>query len=73
LTLEIWSLQPGNGEVLKVADLLVAFLRSANLSLQGFQLIDLRFVSFDARREGNGRFAKGRLRLRAVTEELPGG
>ena len=73
LTLEIWSLQPGNGEALKLADLLLTFLRSATLSLQGFQLIDLRVLSFEARRESNGRFAKGRLRLRAVTEELPGG
>ena len=73
MTLEIWSLQPGHGEVLKLADLLLTFLRSARLALQGFQLVDLRFVSLEARRESNGRLAKGRLRLRAVTEELSGG
>jgi hypothetical protein len=73
MTLEIWSLQPGQGEVLKLADLLLTFLRSARLALEGFQLVDLRFVSFEARRESNGRLAKGRLRLRAVTEELSGG
>ena len=72
-TLEIWSLQPGNGETLKLADQLLTFLRSASLPLQGFQLIDLRFVSFEARRESNGRFAKGRMRFRAITEENAGG
>ena len=72
-TLEIWSLQPGQGEVLKLADLLQTFLQSATLSLQGHQLIDLRFLGFEARRESNGRFAKGRLRFRAITEESAGG
>ena len=72
-TLEIWSLQPGNGETLKLADQLLTFLRSASLPLQGFQLIDLRFVSFEARRDSNGRFAKGRMRFRAITEENAGG
>ena len=72
-TLEIWSLQPGNGETLKLADQLLTFLRSASLPLQGFQLIDLRFVSFEARRESNGRIAKGRMRFRAITEENAGG
>jgi len=72
-TLEIWSLQPGHGEVLKLADLLQTFLQSASLSVQGFQLIDLRFLGFEARRESNGRFAKGRLRFRAITEESAGG
>ena len=73
LTLEIWSLQPGHGEVLKLADQLQIFLQSASLTLQGFQLIDLRFLWFEARREANGRFAKGRMRFRAITEETAGG
>ena len=72
-TLEIWSLQPGNGETLNIGDRLLTFLLSATLKLQGFQLIDLRFVSFEARREANGRFAKGRMRFRAITEENAGG
>jgi hypothetical protein len=72
-TLEIWSMQPGNGEVLKLADLVQTFLQSASLSLQGFVLVDLRFVWFEARRESNGRFAKGRMRFRAITEESAGG
>ncbi len=72
-TLEIWSTQPGHGEVLKLADLLQTFLQSAILSLQGFQLVDLRFLWFEARREMNGRFAKGRMRFRAITEESAGG
>jgi hypothetical protein len=66
--LEIWSTQPGNGETLQLADLVVACLAAAPLQPVGCQLIDLRFVSFEARRESNGRFAKGRLRFRAITE-----
>jgi hypothetical protein len=72
-TLDIWSSQPGNGETLKIADQILDFLGRTALQLQGAQLIDLRFVSFEARRESNGRFAKGRLRFRAITEERPGG
>ena len=72
-TLDIWSSQPGNGETLKIADQILDFLGRAVLQLQGAQLIDLRFVSFEARRESNGRYAKGRLRFRAITEERPGG
>ena len=72
-TLDIWSSQPGNGETLKIADQILDFLARTALQLQGAQLIDLRFVSFEARRESNGRFAKGRLRFRAITEERPGG
>ena len=60
-------------EVLKLADLVQTFLQSASLSLQGFVLVDLRFVWFEARRESNGRFAKGRMRFRAITEESAGG
>ena len=73
LTLEIWSQQPGHAEVLKLADRLQTFLQTASLTLQGFQLIDLRFLGFEARRESNGRFAKGRLRFRAITEDSAGG
>jgi hypothetical protein len=72
-TLDIWSSQPGNGETLKIADQILDFLGRTVLQLQGAQLIDLRFVSFEARRESNGRYAKGRLRFRAITEERPGG
>ena len=72
-TLDIWSSQPGNGETLKIADQILDFLGRTALQLQGAQLIDLRFVSFEARRGSNGRFAKGRLRFRAITEERPGG
>ena len=72
-TLDIWSSQPGNGETLKIADQILDFLGRAVLQLQGAQLIDLRFVSCEARRESNGRYAKGRLRFRAITEERPGG
>ncbi len=71
--LDIWSLQPGNGETLKLADLILGFLQKTVLQLDGFHLVDLRFVSFEAKREANGRFAKGRLRFRAITEANPGG
>ena len=73
LALEIWSSQPGNGETLRLADLICKFLGKAALTLEGFQLVDLRFLSFEARRAADGRLANGRLRYRAITEINAGG
>jgi hypothetical protein len=72
-TLEIWSAEPGAIETLELADLIVDALARASVQPQGFALIDLRFVSFETKRESNGRVARGRLRLRAVTEPKTGG
>ena len=73
LTLDIWSMQPGNSETLRLADLIVAFLSRTTLQLDDAALVDLRFVSFESRRESHGRYARGRLRFRAITEEQAGG
>lgn len=72
-TLEIWSAGPGVIEAIEIADLIVDALARASLQPQGFTLIDLRFASFETRRESNGRLARGRLRFRAVTELRTGG
>ena len=72
-TLDIWSAGPGSIETIEIADVIVDALGRASLQPQGFALIDLRFVSFETRRESNGRMARGRLRFRAVTEPRTGG
>ena len=72
-TLDIWSAGPGSIETIEIADVIVDALGRASLQPQGFALIDLRFVSFETRRESNGRFARGLLRFRAVTEPRTGG
>ena len=70
LTLEVWSAQPGAREALAIADLVSRLLDGAALTLDDHRLIDLRFVSLETRRDGNGRFARASLRLRAITERL---
>ena len=70
LAFDVWSLQPGMHEVLVIADLLSRVLQDTVLTLTDHRLVDLRFASLDTRREQNGRYARGMLRLRAVTETL---
>ena len=72
-TLDIWSSAPGASETIELGDLIVDALGRATLQPQGFALIDLRFVSFEAQRESNGRLARGRVRFRAITEPKAGG
>jgi len=71
-TLEIWSAGPGASETIELGDLIVDALARATLQPQVCALIDLRFVSFEARREANGRLARGRIRFRAITETKAG-
>jgi len=66
--LDIWSAAPGTRETIQIADLIVALLARTPIQLQTHTLVDLRFVSFEAARQSNGRVARGRLRLRAITE-----
>ena len=68
--LNVWSLQRGLREALDIADRVAALLDDAALALDGHRLVNLRLVSLETRREGNGRFARASLRFRAVTEAV---
>lgn len=69
-TLALVSTQRGLGSALGVAQQIVVLLDEAPLVLEGHRLVDLRFVSLDARRDQSGRFARVSLLFRATTEYL---
>jgi hypothetical protein len=70
LNLTVVSPQRGLGEGLAIAQQIIDLLDEAGLSLAGHALIDLRFVSLDARRDPNGRLARVLILFRATTEYL---
>jgi hypothetical protein len=69
-TLAVVTTQRGLGIALGVAQQIVGLLDEAALSLEGHALVDLRFVSLDAKRDQSGRFARVSLIFRATTEYL---
>lgn len=70
LTLAVVTTQRGVGSALGLAQQIVDRLDEAPLALEGHALIDLRFVSMDAKRDPNGRFARVSILFRATTEFL---
>ena len=45
-------------------------LHDADLTLEGFHLVNLRFQSGETRRESDGATWRGTIRFRAVTEKI---
>jgi hypothetical protein len=70
LNLHAWSRQGGLKESLEIAARAVAILDDADLPLAGHRLVNLRWVSTEAKREPGGRHRFAQLRFRAVTEPL---
>jgi hypothetical protein len=68
LTLAVVTTQRGVGSALALAQQIIDRLDEAPLTLEGHTLIDLRFVSMDAKRDPNGRFARVSIVFRATTE-----
>lgn len=68
LTLTVVTTQRGLSAALGVSQQIVALLDEAPLALEHHDLIDLRFVSLDTRRDQSGRFARVSLLFRATTE-----
>jgi hypothetical protein len=68
--LTIWSQQRGVQECLSIAALVCDTLDNARLTLQGWQLVNLRVHAIDTRREANGRLARTSVRLRATMEKI---
>lgn len=66
--LSIWSTQRGVREALDIAERVVELLDEAPLTLAGANLVDLRFVQLETKRDATGRFARANLRFRATTE-----
>ncbi len=70
LTLAVVTTQRGQGVAMGLAQQIVDRLDEAPLALEGHALVDLRFVSMDARRDQGGRFARASILFRATTEYL---
>lgn len=69
-TLAVVTTQRGLGAALGIAQQVVTLLDEAPLKLEHHNLVDLRFVSLDTRRDQGGRFARVLLLFRATTEYL---
>lgn len=69
-TIAVISSERGLGLALAIAQQIVDLLDEAPLSLDGHALVDLRFVSLDAKRDASGRFARVSILFRATTEYL---
>jgi len=70
LVIGVTSTMRGLSEALELAQRIADLLEEAPLTLQDHQLVDLRFLSMETRREQSGRFARVNLRFRATTEYL---
>ncbi|MEA2857146.1 MAG: hypothetical protein QOH98_1467 [Methylobacteriaceae bacterium] len=66
----VWSAERGTKEAIEIGNSVIALLDDAMLDLDGYKLVNLRFVQFETKREANGRFARVNLRFRATTEDL---
>ncbi len=67
---DVWSVHRGVHEALAIAKLVADALDDADLTLVGHALVLVRVQSIETSRERRGRFARARLRLRAITEAL---
>jgi hypothetical protein len=70
LTLAVVTTQRGLGVALGIAQQITDTLDEAPLALDGHTLIDLRFLSMDAKRDQSGRFARVAILFRATSEFL---
>ena len=72
LTLHVWSRADGRREVHELMAAIRVALHDVALVVVGHRLVNLRHEFSDARREPDGETYHGIVRLRAVTEPLPG-
>jgi len=68
LTLHVWSRTPGRKEVQEIIALLSTSLHDTALTLEDHTLVNLRFLTSEARRDLDGETYHGIVRFRAVTE-----
>ena len=68
--LSVWSTQRGVREALDIGERIVELLDEAPLILAGANLVDLRFMQLETKRDATGRFARANIRFRATTETV---
>jgi predicted oxidoreductase len=66
----VWSAARGTKEAIEIGNSVIDLLDDVLLDLEGYKLVNLRFVQFETKREAHGRFARVNLRFRATTEDL---
>lgn len=69
LVFNAYSRGGGRSEAKAIMGALNAVLHEAELELEGFTLVNLRFLDAETRREPDGATWRGTIRFRAVTEE----
>ncbi|MDO8289721.1 MAG: DUF3168 domain-containing protein [Parvibaculum sp.] len=70
LSLNVYSRSGGRAEAKAIMGAVHRALHDAELTLDGFALINMRFQSAETRRESDGATWRGTIRFRAVTEPL---
>ena len=70
LFLDVWSQPPGAREALEIMALIADALNDAQLTLPGATCVLVRVLDTQTTREVGGRFARGRLRVRALVEPV---
>lgn len=64
------SRHAGRAEIRRLIDVFYDALHEADLAVEGFRLVSIRFVFADALRRGESDLYQGAARFRAVTEAL---
>ncbi len=70
LSLHVFSRAGGRAEAKSIMGAVHSVLHDAGLTLEGFSLVNLRFLSAETRRESDGATWRGTIRFRAVTEPI---
>lgn len=70
VTLHVWSKAKGKAESLAVIEAATARLHDADLTLHGYQLVNLRLEFSEMRFDDDLSVYHGLMRFRAVTEEV---
>jgi len=69
LALHAFSRGGGRAEAKRIMGAVNAALHDASLTLEGHELVNLRFLDGTTRREADGMTWRGTIRFRAVTEQ----
>ena len=70
LSFYVFSRVGGRAEAKAVMGAVNAALHDASLTLEGYRLINMRFLNAETRQESDGATWRGTIRFRAVTEKI---
>ena len=70
LTFGVWSRYAGRKELKNIMSEIATALEDTNLTLTGFTLVNMRFLSAEMNRGNDGETYEGTIRFRAVTEQV---